>query len=69
MDTNIIEPEQGVAVAADLLQQDSQVEVVGSKPSAVPSDEDRLAAGVFTTRLQTRRLSGAQRKKLIKARC
>jgi hypothetical protein len=66
MDTNIIEPEQGAAVAADLLQQDSQVEVVGSKPSAVPS-HDRLAAGISTTRLQTNRLSGAQRK-LIKAK-
>ena len=35
------------------------VEAVGSEPSAVSSDEDRLAAGVFTTRLQTKRLSGA----------
>jgi hypothetical protein len=68
MDTNIIEPEQGAAVAAELLQQDSQVEVVGSKPSAVPPDEDRLAAGVSTTRLQTKRPSGAQWRMLIKVK-
>jgi hypothetical protein len=43
-------------------------EVVGFEPFAVSSDEDRLAAGVYTTRLQSRQLSGAQRKKLIKAR-
>jgi phosphosulfolactate phosphohydrolase-like enzyme len=53
MDINIIEPEQGVAVAADLLQQESQVEVVGCKPSAVPSDEDRLAAGISTIGLHS----------------
>jgi hypothetical protein len=41
-------------------------EAVGSEPFAVSSDEDRLAAGVSATRLQTKRLSGAQRKKLIK---
>jgi hypothetical protein len=68
MDTNINKPEQGAAVAADLLQQDSQVETVGSKLSAVPSDEERSAAGIPTIRLQTKRLSGAQRKKLIKAK-
>jgi hypothetical protein len=67
MDTIIDEPEQEAAVAAELLQQDSQAEVVGSKPSVVPSDEERLAAGVPTIRLQTKRLSGAQRKKLINA--
>jgi hypothetical protein len=41
---------------------------VGSEPFAVSSDEDRLAAGVFMTKLQTRRLSGAQRKQLTKVR-
>ena len=39
-----------------------------SEPFTVSSDEDRLAAGVFMTKLQTRRLSGAQRKQLIKVR-
>jgi hypothetical protein len=43
------------------------VEVVSSKPSFNPSDEESLAAGVSTIRLQTKRLSGAQRKKLINA--
>jgi hypothetical protein len=55
-------------VAADLIQQDSLVESVGFESFALPSDEDGLAAGVFTTRLQTSRLSGAQRKKLIKVK-
>jgi hypothetical protein len=41
---------------------------LGFEPFAVPSDEDRLAAGVSMTRLQTKRLSGAQWKKLIKAK-
>jgi hypothetical protein len=61
MDTIIDEPKQGVAVAADLLQQHSHAEVVGSKPLS-------LAAGISTIRLLTKRLSGAQQKKLIKAR-
>jgi hypothetical protein len=68
MDTVIDEPEQGAAVAADLLQQDAHGEAVRSKPSIVSPDEERLAAGVSTIRLQTKRLSGAQRKMLIKAR-
>jgi hypothetical protein len=42
---------------ADLLQQ--------QKPAA-SSEEERLAAGILTTGLQTKRLSGAQRKKLIR---
>jgi hypothetical protein len=37
---------------------------LGSEPFTVPSDEVRLAAGVSTTRLQTKRLSGSQWKKL-----
>jgi hypothetical protein len=68
MDMVIDEPEQGAAVAADLLQQDSHGEAVGSKPSIVSPDEERLAAGVSMIRLQTKRLSGAQWKKLIKER-
>jgi hypothetical protein len=38
------------------------VEVVDLKSSVASSDEERLAAGVSTFRLQTKRLSGAQRK-------
>jgi hypothetical protein len=66
MDSVIDEPEQRAAVAADLIQ-DSHGEVVGSKPS-VFSSEEKLAAGISTIRLQTKRFSGAQWKKLIKER-
>jgi hypothetical protein len=59
---------EGTAVAADLLQQDSYGEAVGSKPSVVSPDKQRMAAGVSTIRLQTKRLSGSQWKNLIKAR-
>jgi hypothetical protein len=45
MDTVINGLDQGVAVAVDLIQ------AVSSEPSAVSSNEDRLAAGVFMTRL------------------
>jgi hypothetical protein len=41
-------------------------EAVCPEPFAISSDEDRLAAGV--TKLQSRRLSWAQRKQLIKVR-
>ena len=51
---------------ADLLQQKPHVEVADSKTSAVSSDEERLAAGISTIGLQTKRLSGAQWKKLIR---
>jgi hypothetical protein len=44
------------------------VEAVGSEPFAVSSGEDRLAAGVSTTSLQTKRLLGAWRKKLIQVK-
>jgi hypothetical protein len=61
MDTNTFELEQGVAVPTDLLQQEPHAEVLAvSLP--LPSDEERLAAGVSTTRLQTKKLSGATEK-------
>jgi hypothetical protein len=44
------------------------VEVVDSKSSIDVSDEETVAPGVSTTRLQTNRLSEAQRKRLIKER-
>jgi hypothetical protein len=44
------------------------VEVKEQTSTAVSSDEDKLAAGISTTGLQVKRLSGAQRKKLMKAR-
>jgi hypothetical protein len=68
MDTVIDEPDQEAAVAAHLLQHDSHGETVGSKPSVVSPDEEILAAGVSTITLQTKTLSGAKRKKFIKAR-
>jgi hypothetical protein len=57
-------PKQGAT--ADLLHQKPHVEVTDPKTSAVSSDEERLAAGISTIGLQAKRLSGAQRKKLIK---
>jgi hypothetical protein len=66
MDTNISEPKQGAAATADLLQQQPHVEVIDIKSSVASSDEERLAAGISTIGLQTKRLSGAQRKRLTK---
>jgi hypothetical protein len=66
MDMNTFEPEQEEAAPADLLQQEPHVEVVDSKASIDLSDEGRLAAGVSMTRLQTKRLSGAQWKRLTR---
>jgi hypothetical protein len=63
MDTKEIELKQGAT--ADLLQQKPHVQVVDSKTSAASSDEERLAAGISTIGMQTKRLSGTQRKKLI----
>jgi hypothetical protein len=37
-------------------------------PTAVSSDEEKLAAGISTIALQAKRLSGAQRKKLMIAK-
>jgi hypothetical protein len=56
---------QGAATTADLLpQQQPQMKDVEQKPSVASSDEERLAAGILTIGLQTKRLSGAQRKRL-----
>jgi hypothetical protein len=68
MDTSTFEPEQEAAAPADLLQQEPHVEVVGSKSSVDLSDEERLAADVSMTRLQTKKLSGAQWKRLTRER-
>jgi hypothetical protein len=57
MDKKIFETEQGVAVTADLSQQEPHVEVVDFKSSAASSDEERLAAGISTIGLETKRLS------------
>jgi hypothetical protein len=68
MDTNTFEPKQEAAVPADLLQQEPHVEVVGYKPSVGLSDNERLAAGISTTILQTEKLSGLQWKRLTRER-
>jgi hypothetical protein len=51
-----------------LLKQIPQKEVLESKPSTASSDEQKLAAGISTIGLQSKRLSGAQREKLIRER-
>jgi hypothetical protein len=66
MDT--IEKELKQGATADLLQQKLHVEVIDSKTSAAASDEERLAVGISLIGLQTKRLSGAQWKKLIRER-
>jgi hypothetical protein len=68
MDTNISEPEQEAAATADLLQQEPHVKVVDIKSSIASSDEERLAAGISTIGLQTKRLSGAQQKRFTRER-
>jgi hypothetical protein len=56
---------QAAATTADLLpQQQPQMRDVEQKPSAASSDDERLAAGISMIGLQTKRLSGAQQKKL-----
>jgi hypothetical protein len=67
MDTSISEAKEGATTSADLLQQEPHVEVIEQKPSVASSDE-RLAAGISTIGLQTKRLSGAQRKRLTRER-
>jgi hypothetical protein len=68
MDTNVKELKQGARKIADLLQRKPQEEVLEPKPSTASSDKEKLAAGISTIGLQAKRLSGAQRKKLIKER-
>jgi hypothetical protein len=53
---------------ADLLKQKLHVEFADSGTSAVSSDEHTLAAGISTIGLQTKRPSGAQRRKLTRER-
>jgi hypothetical protein len=65
MDTNVNKPRQGES--ADLSQQEPHTEVV-EKNSATSSEKERLAAGISAIELQTKRLSGAQRKKLMRER-
>jgi hypothetical protein len=68
MDMKELEPKQGATTTADLLQQKPHMEVPDLKSSSASSDEERLAAGISMIGLQTKRLSVAQRKKLIRER-
>jgi hypothetical protein len=58
MDMKIFETKQGAATA-DLSQHEPHVEVADPKSSVASSDEKRLAAGISTIGLQTKRLTGA----------
>jgi hypothetical protein len=51
-----------------LSQQELHEEVAELKSSAASSDEERLDADISTIGLQTKRLSGAQRKRLTRKR-
>jgi hypothetical protein len=62
MDTNS-ETKQEAATTADLPQQEPREGVADLKSPVASSDEEKLAAGISTIGLQTKRLSGAQRKK------
>ena len=68
MDTSKFEIQQGAVNSEDLLQLEPQEEAKVQTTSAVSSDEEKLAAGILTIGLQTKRLSGAQRRKLMKAK-
>jgi len=68
MDMTVKEFKQGASKIANLLQRKPQEEVLEPKPSTASSDEEKLAAGISTVRLQAKRFYGAQRKKLIKER-
>jgi hypothetical protein len=65
MDTKETKLKKGTT--ADLLQK-PHVEVADSKTPAVSSDEERLAAGISTIGLQTKKPSGAQRRKRTRER-
>jgi hypothetical protein len=56
MDTKILHTKQGAVTTADLSHHEPHVQVVDLKSSVASSDEERLAAGVSTIRLQTKTL-------------
>jgi len=59
---------QEAATTADLSQQEPHLKVVDVMPSFASPDEERLAADISTIGLQTKRLSGVQRKRLTRER-
>jgi hypothetical protein len=58
MDTSKFETQQGAVNPVDLSQPKPHVEVKEQTSTAVPSDEEKLAAGISTNGLQAKRLSG-----------
>jgi len=62
------EHRKGASKTADFLQRKPQEEVLEPKPSTVSPDEEKLSVGISTIGLQAKRLSGAQKKKLIRER-
>ena len=65
MNTTELETKQGADSSADLpTQPQPQLKVVEPKLSAASSHEEKLVAGVSMIGLQTKRLSGAQQKRL-----
>jgi hypothetical protein len=51
-----------------LSKQKPQEEVLKLKSSTASSEKEKLAAGISTIGLWTKRISGAQRKKLVRER-
>ena len=69
MNTTELESKQEADSSADLpTQPQPQLKVVEPKPSAASTDEEKLVAGISMIGLQTKRLSGAQWRKLIRER-
>ena len=68
MEMKVMEPKQGADTTANLLPQQPQMKDVKQKLSAASSDEERLAAGISTIGLQTKKLSGVQQKRLTRER-
>jgi hypothetical protein len=58
MNTIEKEPKQEAGTTADLIKQKPQEEVLKLKSSTVSSDEGKLAAGIATIGLRTKKISG-----------
>src|SRR5215510_16479119 len=68
MGTKISEIESRQGASADLVRKELQMEVTNLKSPTASAEEERLAEGISTIDLQTKRLSGAQRRKLTRER-
>jgi hypothetical protein len=65
MDTSTSKTKQGAVNPANLLQE-PHAEAIEQKLPAVSSDLKKLAAGISMIGLQAKRVSGAERRKLMK---